>query len=123
VSIKIQVRNKVAVNLTPEEVIVCGNSGYTVEFFFDDRWASEEVKTARFVCRKNGEDQFEDVSFSGTIVDVPVLSDVSRVLVGVYAGDVIATTPAEIKCKESILCSSGVFDFSRGVTYDSDSSQ
>lgn len=113
-SIQIQVRNKVAVNLTPEEFIVCGNSGYTIEFLFDDRWSAEKGKTARFTYRKGGKNHFEDVSFSGTMVNVPVLSDVDRVLVGVYAGNVIATTPAEIECKKSVLCMVGMHDFFKG---------
>lgn len=107
-SIQIQVRNKVAVNLTPEEVIVCGNSGYEVEFAFDAEWASEAVKTARFVYRKGGQNHYIDVEFSGTRVKAPVLSNIKYVLVGVYAGDLITTTPAAIECEKSILCGSGI---------------
>lgn len=106
-SIQIQVRNKVAVNLTPEEVIVCGNSGYVVEFLFDDEWASEAVKTARFVYRRGGQNYFDDVVFSGTTVNAPVLSNINYVLVGVYEGDLITTTPAVVECEKSILCGSG----------------
>lgn len=106
-SIRIQVRNKVAVNLTPEEVIVCGNSGYEVEFSFDEEWASEAVKTARFVYRKGGQNYFDDVVFTGTTVEAPVLSGINNVLVGVYAGDLITTTPAVVECDKSILCGSG----------------
>lgn len=106
-SIQIQVRNKVAVNLTPEEVIVCGNSGYEVEFSFDDEWASEVEKTARFVYRKGGQNHYIDVEFSGAIVKAPVLSNIKYVMVGVYAGDLITTTPAVVECEKSILCGSG----------------
>lgn len=106
-SIQIQVRNKVAVNLTPEVVIVCGNSGYDVEFSFDEEWASEAVKTARFVYRKGGQNYFDDVVFSGTTAKAPVLSNINYVLVGVYAGDLITTTPAVVECDKSILCGSG----------------
>ena len=109
-SIQIQVRDKVAVNLTPEKVIVCGNSGYEVEFLFDDEWASEAVKTARFVYRKGGQNYFDDVVFSGTTVKAPVLSNINYVLVGVYAGDIITTTPAAVECDKSILCGSGMHE-------------
>lgn len=106
-SIQIQVRNKVAVNLTPEEVIICGNSGYTLEFLFDDEWASETVKTARFVYRKGGQNYYEDVAFSGNTATAPVLSNINYVLVGVYTGDLITSTPAVVACDKSILCGSG----------------
>lgn len=106
-SIQIQVRNKVAVNLTPEKVIVCGNSGYKIEFSFDEEWATEEKKTARFVYRKGGQNYFDDVVFSGTTVRAPVLSNINYVLVGVYAGDLITSTPAVVECDKSILCGSG----------------
>lgn len=106
-SIQIQIRDKVAVNLTPEEIIVCGNSGYVVEFSFDDEWSAEAVKTARFVYRKNGKNYYEDVPFSGSSLKAPVLSDINYVLVGVYAGNLITTTPAVITCEKSILCGSG----------------
>lgn len=106
-SIQIQVRNKIAVNLTPEKVIVCGNSGYELEFLFDEEWESEEVKTARFVYRKGGQNYFDDVVFTGTTVNAPVLSGITSVLVGVYAGDLITSTPAVVECDKSILCGSG----------------
>lgn len=106
-SIQIQVREKVAINLTPEEVIVCGNNGYEVEFLFDDEWASETVKTARFVYRNGGQNYFDEVVFSGNTVKAPVLSNINYVLVGVYAGDLITTTPAVVECDKSILCGSG----------------
>lgn len=106
-SIQIQVRNKVAVNLTPEKVIVCGNSGYELEFLFDEEWASETVKTARFVYRKGGQNYYDEVVFSGNTVNAPVLSGINSVLVGVYAGDLITTTPAVVECDKSILCGSG----------------
>lgn len=106
-SLKIQVTNKVAVNMTPENFIVCGNSGYVVEFLFDEEWQSKSVKTARFVYRKGGKNYFEDVVFTGNTANVPVLSNIEYVLVGVYAGDLITTTPAVVECSKSILCGSG----------------
>ncbi len=109
-SIKIQVRDKVATNLTPEEVIVCGNSGYAVELSFDDEWSSETAKTARFVYRKGGKNYFIDVLFTGNVVEVPMLSNINYVLVGVYAGDLITTTPARISCVKSILCGTPVHE-------------
>lgn len=105
--IQIKVGNRVANNMTPAEVIVCGNSGYKVVFDFDEEWSGQEFKTARFVYRKNGEDMYDEVAFAGDTVDVPILSDINYVKVGVYAGDLETTTPAVILCKKSILCGFG----------------
>lgn len=88
-------------------VIVCGNSDYTITFDFDSDWNLTGPKTARFVYVKGGEVLHEDKVFSGKTVAVPVLSDVSFVDVGVFAGDLCTTTPARIRCKRSILCGSG----------------
>lgn len=88
-------------------VIVCGNSDYTIAFDFDSDWNLTGPKTARFVYVKGGKVQHEDKVFSGDTVNVPVLSDVSFVDVGVFAGDLCTTTPARIRCKKSILCGSG----------------
>lgn len=88
-------------------VIICGNSDYTVTFTFDDEWSLTGVRTARFVYVKDGKVQHEDKPFQGDTVDVPVLSDVAFVKVGVYAGELCTTTPARINCEASILCGSG----------------
>lgn len=87
--------------------IVCGNSDYTITFTFDDEWSAEAVKTARFVYNRAGKRLYQDVVFSGDTIAVPVLSNVSFVLVGVYAGDLRTTTPAIIGCEKSILCGGG----------------
>lgn len=91
--------------VTGEPVIVCGNSGYTVEFAFDDEWNEHNVKTARFVYVQDGEVEYQDVEFTGTTVAVPVMSDTKEVRVGVFAGSQSTSTPAVIPCEPSILCS------------------
>lgn len=89
-------------------VIVCGNSGYTIQFTFDEEWANEALKTARFVYTKAGAVGYQDIVFGGSVVPVPVLSDVREVYVGVYAGELQTTTPARIPCERSILCGTSV---------------
>lgn len=103
-NINITVAEKIATNTTPSEIIVCGNSGYTVTFSFDSEWSSEATRTARFVFNKQGRTYFHDVKFTGKTASVPVLSGIDSVLVGVYAGDLITTTPAKVLCDRSILC-------------------
>ena len=88
-------------------VIVCGNSCYSVEFNFDEEWASATAKTARFAYIQNGQVKYQDVVFAGTTAEVPVLSNTGEVLVGVFAGDLQTTTPARIPCERSIRCGTG----------------
>lgn len=90
--------------------IVCGNSGYNIQFTFDQEWANYTVKTARFVYAQGGQAKYQDVVFTGESVEVPVLSNVREVLVGVYSGDLKTTTPARILCEQSILCSDPVHE-------------
>lgn len=104
--VKIDIVNK-RPSVVGTPVIVCGNSGYTIEFTFDGEWASAAVKTARFVYVKGGAVKYQDVAFSGTVVEVPILSEIREVYVGVYAGDLRTTTPARIPCERSILCGTG----------------
>lgn len=101
--IKIDVRNKTATTLDAPEII-CGNSDYVVHFAFDEEWAEEAVKTARFSFTKGGEEKYIDVVFSGDSVAAPVLSGISMVLIGVYAGDLRTTTGARVPCHRSVLC-------------------
>lgn len=103
-NINITVAAKIATNTTPGEVIVCGNSDYTVTFDFDSEWAAQAERTARFVYYKDGLSLYQDVAFTGNSVAVPVLSGISYVLVGVYAGSLHTTTPAKVLCDRSILC-------------------
>ena len=88
-------------------IIVCGNSDYTVRFTFDSEWLDKVAKTARFVWVKNGETQFEEVTFTGSTARVPMLSGITAVQIGVYAGDLQTTTPARVPCMQSILCGGG----------------
>lgn len=99
----ITVSNKVATYHARDGSIVCGNSDYTIVFTFDDEWESYSQKVARFIW---GE-KFIDVIFSGDKVTVPVLTNTSLLKVGIYAGEIATTTPAQIPCTLSVICESG----------------
>ena len=99
--IRITVRDKIA--RSPWETIVCGNSGYTINFDFDEEWNSYKTKTALFVYGGT----YTDVVFDGNICNVPVLTNATSCAVGVFAGDLQTTTPALIDCMKSILCDGG----------------
>ena len=103
-TIKINIENKRA-KVFGDPVIVCGNSDYSIEFTFDADWPELAVKTARFVWTSRGEQQHADVELTGNTVPVPVLSGTSEVLVGIFGGNLRATTPARIPCEYSVRCS------------------
>lgn len=109
-NINIKVAGKIATNTTPGEVIVCGNSDYTVSFDFDEEWGAYPIKTARFVYTRDGKVHYTEIAFSDNVAAVPVLSGITAVYVGVYAGDLRTTTPARILCDRSILCGGGTHE-------------
>lgn len=102
--INIEVKNKIARLIDTKAFIVCGNKDYKIKFSFDNEWAGQTVKTARFSYGG----QYEDIVFEGDTCPVPVLKDTLGVAVGVYAGDLQTTTPAYINAKKSILCGGGL---------------
>lgn len=107
--IKIEIRAKQA-RAVGSPVIVCGNNDYSMTFDFDEEWAEARVKTARFSYAQGAEVKRRDVVFEGDTIEVPQLSNVREVRVGVFAGDLRTTTAAWIACEPSILCGSGVPD-------------
>lgn len=109
-NINITVANKIATNMSPGEVIVCGNSDYTMTFAFDSEWTTEPERTARFMYCKNGRLLYQDVQFTGDKVEVPILSNIDYVMVGVYAGSLHTTTQVRVLCDRSILCGEPVPD-------------
>ena len=102
-NISINVAKKLA-SVIDAPVIICGNSDYSITFTFDQEWETLDLKTARFVYKRDGALKFVDVVFSGRTTAVPVLSNIDEVYVGVYSGELHTTTPARIICKKSILC-------------------
>ncbi len=96
----ISVKNKIATYRHRDGAIVCGNKGYKIVFTFDEEWDDYSTKTARFIWGGKYYDQI----FTGVECQVPILNDTTEVTIGVYAGDLKTTTPAEIPCLISILC-------------------
>ena len=89
-------------------VLVCGNSGDTVKFIFDNEWGQYSNKTARFGFIKEGAWYYSDVLFDGSVCEIPMLSGIDFLEVGVYAGNLSTTTPARVPTKRSILCRNGL---------------
>lgn len=99
--VPIRVSNRIAtwVGVDP---IVCDNTNYIAVFEFDSEWDAHIVKTARF--KMNGIPT--DVVFEGNRCVIPSTNNNRVLQVGVFAGDIIVTTPALVPCKNSILCDS-----------------
>ena len=100
----IDVVNKVATYQKRDGCIVCGNSGYQIEFNFDSEWDNVSDKWAKFIC--DGQPTQEAlIDAEDGICNVPVIRNANKVLIGVYSESAgMATTGTEIPCKKSILC-------------------
>ena len=98
--INIDVVKKIA---TPQqdEIVVCDNKDYVVVVNFDNSWDNYLTKTARVIV---GADHY-DIPFTGNQIALPRITDTDKISVGFYANDVVATTPAIIRCRYSILSS------------------
>lgn len=103
--ILIAVKNKIAMNLG-NATYVCDNSDYRVVFDFDDEWDGHPVKTARF--KYNG--MYQEVVFSGSACDMPVIRDARLISIGVYAGNLQTSTPAVVHASQSILSGDAAHD-------------
>ena len=102
--ISVTVAGKVARNDRPKEAVyICGNSDYVVRFAFDAEWDAYEAKTARF--KYNG--TYQDVVFTGNECAVPIIENTYKIQVGVFAGNLSTTTPADFMAMKSILCGEG----------------
>lgn len=97
-TIDIIIRNKTASAVNPP-CIVCGNSDYDVKFDFDDEWQAHNNKIGVFAYNRCGEWQSEKVLFEGDTCPVPALHGVRSVWIGVTAGDVRTSTPADVPCR------------------------
>ena len=116
-TISITVANKRA-TAEGSPVLVCNNTGDEIAFTFDDEWKDLDPKVARFVYTCDGQVLHQDVAFTGDTVEIPLLSNVNYVHVGVYAGELSTTTAAYIPCLPSVLCGSGAAD--SGVIFSPD---
>lgn len=97
-TIDIIIRNKTASAVNPP-CIVCGNSDYNVKFDFDDEWQAHNNKIGVFAYNRCGKWQSEKVLFEGDTCPVPALHGVRSVWIGVTAGDVRTSTPADVPCR------------------------
>ena len=102
-TIQISVRDKIATQ-TDDTVIINGNSDYSIEFDFDAEWTDLNNKIGIFAYNDAAAHKwaYQPVMFSGNTCAVPILRDIHCVYVGVTAGNVRVTTPANVRCRLSI---------------------
>lgn len=105
-TIYVSVNNLIAVAEEPA-MIVSDNTGYRIEFDFDADWDAYPEKTAVFVWYRDSLPYSRVVAFEGDTVAVPQVPAVNNLYVGITAGNLQTTTPAQIKCRHSILSSGG----------------
>ena len=111
--LKIKVRNKIAKG--GDERVVCGNSDYLVRFDLDEEWAKHQAKTMRV---EYTDGTYTDVVFSGEVAALPVIRNRERVFVGLYAGNIRTSTPAELKCEKCISDDGGTPAAPKEDVYD-----
>lgn len=115
--IKIMIANREASQYSGGKII-CGNDDYVIDFTFDEEWNGVTYKTARFQYADGSGVKYIDVLFEGTRCNVPVLINIDRVKIGVYAGDLRTTTGATVLCLKSILCDGGNHEEPDDSTYN-----
>ena len=117
--INIEVKNRVATYRSLGSDPVCGSNNDTVKFHFDEEWNNVATKTARFVwggC-------YYDQEFEGDSCPVPLLLNLTRIWIGVYAGEPVdgepawATTKAEVPYQLSARCGYETAHPESGVDY------
>ena len=97
----IDVVNKIATFQKRDGCIVCGNSGYQIQFNFDSEWDGVD-RTIVFILP----DGIEKVNIEdGSLCPVPIIRNADKIIVGVISTDEkMATTGTVIECRRSILC-------------------
>ena len=96
--IPIKIRDKVAMLSDNTAFIVCRNKDYVADFDFDEAWKNEQLKTAVFIYNNFSVTQV----FNGNSCPIPELANTNLCKVGVFAGDLMTTTPALIPCRLSV---------------------
>lgn len=105
--IHINVMRRIAERSGGVKAIVADNTEYTIQFLFDAEWQAYPAKTVLFV-RDDG------LCYPPVIMEdgkdsckIPRINGTGHIRIGVTAGDIITTTPAEIRVLRSVLEASG----------------
>lgn len=100
--INITVKGKVASSDT--KVIVNGNSDYFVNWVLDGEWADYDTKTMRV---RHYDGTVIDCIFTGCSCNLPIITETCMIEIGLFAGNLITSTPATISCTRCIMDDEG----------------
>ncbi len=100
--IQVRVRRLHAQTASGKACAVCGNSGDTIRFDFDEPWSRYPEKTAHIVSLAPMKELCLDVAFHGNICPLPPIFETTAIYVSVRAGGLRTTTPAEIPYRTCI---------------------
>lgn len=87
-----------------EKAVVCDNT-YTVAWDLGSEWDAYADKTMRCIWPDG---TYEEVDFTGNEAEMPACPAPGRIEIGLYAGDIRTTRPAELNAFPSILSASGL---------------
>lgn len=100
--INITVKGKVASSDT--KAIVNGNSDYAVNWVLDGEWADYDTKTMRV---RHYDGTVIDCIFTGCSCNLPIITETCMIEIGLFAGNLITSTPATISCTRCIMDDEG----------------
>ena len=100
--INITVKGKVASSDT--KTIVNGNSDYVVNWVLDGEWADYDTKTMRV---RHYDGTVIDCIFTGCSCSLPIITETCMIEIGLFAGNLITSTPVTISCTRCIMDDEG----------------
>lgn len=105
--VQISVRRRIAERSGGARAIVADNTEYTIQFLFDEEWRAYPTKTALFV-RDDGLCYPPVLMEDGAdCCKIPRINGTGHIRIGVTAGDITTTTPAEVRVLRSVLEAAG----------------
>ena len=100
--LNITVKGKVASSDT--KAIVNGNSDYVVKWTLDSEWSDFDTKTMRV---RHYDGTVIDCIFTGCSCSLPIITETCMIEIGLFAGNLITSTPATISCTRCIMDDEG----------------
>lgn len=105
--IQIGVMRRIAERSGGAKAIVADNTEYVIQFLFDAEWQAYPTKTVLFV-RDDGICYPPVVMENGAdSCKIPRINGTGHIRIGVTTGDIVTTTPAEVRVLRSVLEAAG----------------
>ena len=98
----VRVENRIA-EYVGEEKLLCYNSGYSLQFTFDEEWDKYRYKTLLlWYMRADGVACVHQILFADDECPLPIIPDALKLCFGVYTDDLRTSTDAEIPVLRTI---------------------